>query len=81
MSRLRNGSALWRRREHREQDGKIAFIHTEVPSEFSGAGIATELARGAFDLLRQSGRKAILICPFMVQFFNAHPEYGDVVAG
>lgn len=66
---------------YRTDDGKLVFIHTEVPSEFSGQGIATELARGTFDLLRQSGRKAILTCPFMVEFANKHPEYADVVAG
>ena len=66
---------------YRNEDGKLVFIHTEVPSEFNGQGIATELARGTFELLRQSGRKAILTCPFMVQFANTHPEYADVVAG
>jgi glutathione S-transferase len=66
---------------YRNDDGKLVFIHTEVPSEFAGQGIATELARGTFELLRQSGRKAILTCPFMVDFANKHPEYGDVVAG
>ncbi|HYC99118.1 N-acetyltransferase [Brevundimonas sp.] len=64
-----------------DEDGKLVFIHTEVPSEFSGQGIATALARGTFDLLRQSGRKAVLACPFMVRFANAHPEYADVVVG
>jgi len=32
-------------------------------------------------LLRQSGRKAVLKCPFMGHFFATHPEYADVVAG
>jgi glutathione S-transferase len=66
---------------YRDEDGKLVFIHTEVPTAFSGQGIATELARGTFDLLRKSGRKAILTCPFMVHFSNTHPEYADVVAG
>ena len=66
---------------YRNMDGKLAFIHTEVPTEFSGQGIATELARGTFELLRKSGRKAILKCPFMVHFFATHPEYRDVVDG
>lgn len=65
---------------YRDEDGKLVFIHTEVPSEFAGRGIATELARGTFDLLRTSGRKAVLTCPFMVRFANAHPEYADVIA-
>jgi glutathione S-transferase len=65
---------------YRNAEGRLVFIHTEVPTEFSGQGIATALARGTFDLLRRTGRKAELICPFMVHFANTHPEYGDVVA-
>jgi predicted GNAT family acetyltransferase len=66
---------------YRDEDGKVVFIHTETPAEYSGMGIATDLARGAFEILRASGRKAILICPFMVHFFTTHPEYADVVEG
>ena len=29
----------------------------------------------------QAGRKAVLRCQFMVNFFGRHPEYADVVAG
>lgn len=65
---------------YRDADGMLVFIHTEVPTEFSGQGIATALARGTFDLLRQTGRKAELVCPFMAHFANTHPEYRDVVA-
>jgi glutathione S-transferase len=64
---------------YRLADGRLVFIHTEVPTEFSGLGIATDLARGTFELLRGSGRKAILMCPFLVHFANMHPEYADVV--
>ena len=66
---------------YRPDHGRLVFIHTEVPSEFSGMGIATELARGTFELLRESGRKATLRCPFMVRFYAKHPEYADVVDG
>lgn len=66
---------------YRDEDGKLAFIHTEVPFEFAGQGIATELAHGTFGLLRKSGRKAVLKCEFMARFANAHPEYADVVDG
>jgi predicted GNAT family acetyltransferase len=66
---------------YRIEDGRVVLTHTEVPSEFSGQGIATRLARGTFDLLRRSGRKAVLKCPFMGDFFAKHPEYADVVDG
>src|SRR6185437_14432753 len=63
------------------EDGLVVLTHTEVPSEFSGQGIASRLARGIFELLRGSGRKAVLKCPFMGEYFARHPEYADVVAG
>jgi predicted GNAT family acetyltransferase len=66
---------------YRLADGRLVFIHTEVPTEFSGQGIGTELARGAFELLRASGRKAVLRCPFMAHVFVKHPEYADIVDG
>ncbi|MER8697790.1 GNAT family N-acetyltransferase [Mesorhizobium sp. M1273] len=66
---------------YRLEGGKVALIHTEVPSEFSGQGIASQLAQGTFQLLRKTGRKAILKCPFMSRFFAKHPDYADVVGG
>jgi uncharacterized protein len=65
----------------RVEDGRVVLVHTEVPSEFCGQGIASRLARGTFKLLRRTGRKAILKCPFMSRFLVRHPEYADVVAG
>jgi predicted GNAT family acetyltransferase len=66
---------------YRIEDGRVSLIHTEVPSEFSGQGIASQLAQGTFELLRESGRKAIPRCPFMSRFLMRHPEFADVVDG
>src|SRR5262245_29299496 len=66
---------------YRIEDGRVALIDTEVPAEFSGRGIATQLAAGTFELLRKTGRRAVLRCPFMGQFLVKHPEYVDVVDG
>jgi predicted GNAT family acetyltransferase len=64
-----------------DDNGHLVLTHTEVPSEFSGQGIGTKLARGTFDLIRASGQKAVLRCPFMAAFYARHPEYSDIVAG
>jgi predicted GNAT family acetyltransferase len=66
---------------YRMDNGRVVLIHTEVPMEFSGKGIASRLARGTFELLRKSGRKATLKCSFMSQFFANHLEYADVMDG
>lgn len=66
---------------YRIDDGRVVLFHTEVPLEFSGHGIASRLAQGTFELLRDTGRKAILTCPFMSRFYIKHPEYADLIDG
>jgi predicted GNAT family acetyltransferase len=57
----------------------LILTHTIVPKRFSGRGIGSALARGVFDELRASGRKAVLRCLFMAAYFARHPEYADIV--
>jgi predicted GNAT family acetyltransferase len=63
-----------------ELDGdRVVLLHTEVPPELSGQGIGSRLARGVFERIRGSGRKAHPKCPFMAEWANRHAEYADVV--
>jgi predicted GNAT family acetyltransferase len=66
---------------YRLEGNSIVLFHTEVPSELAGRGIGSRLAQDIFDLLRASGRKAILRCPFMSRFLANHLDYLDVIAG
>jgi uncharacterized protein len=66
---------------YRVENGRVVLTHTEVPQQFSGQGIGSRLARGVFDAIRASGRKAVLKCPFMGAFAARHPEYSDIVDG
>ncbi len=66
---------------YRIEDGRVVLTHTEVPYELSGQGIGSRLARGVFDAIRASGRKAVLKCSFMARFYAAHPEYADMIDG
>lgn len=78
---IEGGSGAIAAAYYRDEDGVLVLTHTEVPSEFGGQGIGSRLARGVFDILRATGRKAVLRCPFMGAWYAKHPEYGDVVAG
>jgi predicted GNAT family acetyltransferase len=73
------GNGLFAAAYYRIENGRLVLIHTEVPAEFSGQGIGSQLAARVFELLRKTGRKAIAICPFMAWFQAKHPEYADVV--
>ncbi|RSV17004.1 GNAT family N-acetyltransferase [Sphingomonas sp. ABOLH] len=61
--------------------GECRLIHTEVPFQYSGQGLGSQLARGVFDTVRARGGKIVLRCSFMGRFFARHPEYSDIVSG
>jgi predicted GNAT family acetyltransferase len=60
-------------------DGVITFIHTEVPPELGGKGIASKLIRGALDQVRADGLKVIAQCPFVKAFIEKNPAYQDLL--
>lgn len=66
---------------YRVNGNKVVLTHTIVPERFSGQGLGSKLARGTFDAIRASGRKAVLLCPFMAAYYARHPGYADIVAG
>lgn len=66
---------------YRIEDEKVILTHTEVPFEYSGAGIGTQLADGVFAMIRKSGQKVVLRCAFMAGYAAKHPEYNDLIAG
>lgn len=62
------------------EDGFVVLTHTVIPMGYSGQGFASRLAKGTFDLLRATRRRAVLQCPFLEAFFARHAEYSDIVA-
>lgn len=66
---------------YRADGNRLVLIHTEVPEEFSGQGVGSRLARGVFELIRASGRKAVVRCEFLKGWVAKHPEYDDIIDG
>ncbi|MBR0789246.1 N-acetyltransferase [Bradyrhizobium manausense] len=58
----------------------VVITHTETPRALRGRGIASELIKGALDLIRRDGRKVIAGCGFVVDYLDRHPEDADLVA-
>ena len=44
----------------------VIITHTETPRALRGRGFASELVKGALDLIRADGRKVIAGCGFVV---------------
>jgi predicted GNAT family acetyltransferase len=57
----------------------ITFVHTEVPPELGGKGIASKLIRGALDQVRADGLKVIAQCPFVKAFIEKNAAYQDLL--
>ena len=66
--------------EYHDRDGVRVFTHTEVDDAFSGQGIASTLARGALDDVRERGLRLHAECRFIKGWLEKHPEYADLHA-
>ena len=74
-----------------QQDGRVAYLdytvsgrvivlsHTEVPEELRGRGLAAELAKGALDYSREHHLRVDVVCPYVAEYLQHHPEYADLV--
>lgn len=58
----------------------VIITHTETPRSLRGRGIASELVKGALEMIRTDGQKVIAGCGFVVDYLSKHPEYRDLVA-
>ncbi|WP_347268985.1 GNAT family N-acetyltransferase [Paracoccus sp. (in: a-proteobacteria)] len=66
---------------YRRDGDRLVLDHTEVPPQFAGKGVGSKLAKGVFEALRASGRKAVVRCEFLQGWIAKHPEYADTVEG
>lgn len=65
---------------YRETPQALIITHTETPRALRGRGIASELVKGALEMIRADGRKVIAGCGFVVDYLNKHREYRDLIA-
>jgi predicted GNAT family acetyltransferase len=56
----------------------VIITHTETPRALRGRGIASELVKGALELIRADGLKVVAGCGFVVDYLGKHPEFADL---
>lgn len=66
--------------EYQEGPGRWDFLHTYVPPEARGQGVADELVRHALDEALQRGHQFVPSCPFVRAFVERHPQYQEGLA-
>ena len=50
-------------------------MHTFVPDEIGGRGIASKLASTALQYAKDQGHKIAVLCPFVAAYVKKHPEW------
>ena len=65
---------------YRREGHQIIFTHTVVPKTLEGRGIGKRLIAGALELVRADGLKVIPACPFVLHYFETHPEEQSLLA-
>jgi hypothetical protein len=65
--------------EYTERGGRLYFLHTEIRPELHGQGLGSELVRRTLELVRDTGRQVVPLCPFIASYIERHPGFEDLV--
>lgn len=57
------------------RENGLDILHTIVPEEIGGRGIASALVKAAYDYARSKGLKPVATCSYAVVWLQRHPEY------
>ena len=56
-------------------EGGISYLHTEVPKELEGKGIAGFLAKNILDYAIENNLKVKPYCPYIKSYIDKHEAY------
>lgn len=61
--------------EYNLLDNGLDIIHTVVPPEIGGRGIAASLVQATYDYALANGLKPLASCSYAAAWLQRHPEY------
>lgn len=64
---------------YRKEGSTYIMVHTEVPKEFGGQGIAEHLVHEALEQIRSGHETVVPLCPFVKAYIRRHSEYQPLV--
>ncbi|MDR1068284.1 MAG: N-acetyltransferase [Clostridiales Family XIII bacterium] len=74
-----NGAVIAKITFPNTEDGTVLIDHTFVDPALRGQGVAAQLAGAAYDVIKAAGKKADVICPYAIKWFDEHPEKRDIL--
>ena len=64
---------------YKRSGGRLILIHTEVPEEIGGRGIAGRLVRAAAERAANDGLTLVPWCPYARRWLGDHPDVAATV--
>jgi len=64
---------------YRKSGDVVSLMHTEVPKELEGQGIASVMVQKAFEYLEENNMRIIPRCAFVMTFLERHPEWNRLL--
>lgn len=66
--------------DYRMHGQTMMLVHTEVPPQMEGRGIASLLVRAAFDHAQQNALDVLPVCSYVSAWARRHPEFEALLA-
>jgi len=68
------------RADYRRVGNTLHMVHTEVPREVRGRGVAGRVVEAALDYAQSQGLKVMPLCSYVRAYFQRHPERQGLLA-
>ncbi|OKL38608.1 GNAT family N-acetyltransferase [Pontibacter flavimaris] len=65
--------------EYKLRPGVMTVLHTEVPKELEGRGIAGTMTKYTLEHIAANSLQLVPLCPYMRAYLKKHPEYQYLV--
>ena len=66
--------------DYKTKGDKIYLVHTEVPEELEGRGIAAVMVEKTFKYIEENGLKLVPLCSYVQSFLKRHPKWDRILA-